>query len=42
MQGGGWLAAVAGEIVLACIGVQDGHHESEEEEVPLFEDNDIE
>jgi len=41
-QGGGWSAAVAVEIVLACIAVQDGHDESEEEEVPLFEDNDIE
>ena len=29
---GGWLAAVAVEIVLACIGVQDGRDESEEEE----------
>ena len=41
-QGGGWLAASFVEIVLACIAVQDGHDESEEEEVPLFEDNDIE
>jgi hypothetical protein len=41
-QGGGWLAAVAVVIVLACIAVQDGHDESEEEEVPLFEDIDIE
>ena len=31
-QGGGWPAAVAVEIVLACIGVQDGRDESEEEE----------
>lgn len=37
-QGLRWLAAVAVVIVLACIGVQDGHYESEEEEVPLFED----
>jgi len=29
-------------IVLACIAVQDGHDESKEEEVPLFEDIDIE
>ena len=41
-QGGGWLAAVAVVIVLACIAVQDGHDESEEEEAPLFEDIDIE
>ena len=41
-QGGGWLAAVAVVIVLACIARQDSHDESEEEEVPLFEDIDIE
>ena len=41
-QGDGWLAAVAAVIVLACIAVQDVHDESEEEEVPLFEDIDIE
>jgi len=41
-QGGDWLSADAVVIVLACISVQDGHDESEEEEVPLFEDIDIE
>jgi hypothetical protein len=35
-------AASVVEIVLACVPVQDGHDESEEEEVPLFGDNDIE
>ena len=41
-QGGGWLAAIAVVIVLACIAVQDRHDESEEAEVPLFEHIDIE
>ena len=41
-QGGGWLAAVAVVIILACIDARDGHDESEEEEVPLFKDIDIE
>jgi hypothetical protein len=32
----------AAVIVLACIAVQDGEDESEQGEVPLFEDIDIE
>jgi hypothetical protein len=35
-------SSVAVVIVLACKAVQDGHDESEEEEVPLFEEIDIE